>query len=100
MQQPCAVCVRLLPLCVSFTPPPSLGCMHARVCVQEEEKKAGGASAEHIEKPDHESTARMKHGTYDKIDNDGLVPPGAPHRARQVPSAAWPCLPACLGPCQ
>lgn len=77
--------------------PPPPGCVRACMRVQEEEKKAGGASAEHIEKPDHESTARMKHGTYDKIDNDGLVPPGAPRRAARPDGVR---VPACQGPCQ
>ena len=29
-----------------------------------------------IEKPDRQVTAGMKHGTYDKLDEDGVAPPG------------------------
>ena len=29
-----------------------------------------------IEKPDRQVTAGMKHGTYDKLDEDGIAPPG------------------------
>ena len=29
-----------------------------------------------IEKPDRQITAGMKHGTYDKLDEDGIAPPG------------------------
>ncbi|KAI8471554.1 MAG: RNA polymerase II second largest subunit [Monoraphidium minutum] len=43
---------------------------------KEEEKKQGSLVAEQIEKPDASNTAGLKHGCYDKIDEDGLAPPG------------------------
>lgn len=44
---------------------------------QEEEKKQGSLSKEEIKKPDPAVTEGMRHGTYDKLDDDGLCPPGA-----------------------
>ena len=44
--------------------------------VQAEEKRKGSLVQETIEKPDRESTAGMRHGTYDKLDADGIAPPG------------------------
>ncbi|KAJ9474848.1 DNA-directed RNA polymerase II subunit RPB2 [Pseudozyma hubeiensis] len=41
-----------------------------------EEKKVGVMQLEEFEKPHRDTTIRMKHGTYDKIDADGLVAPG------------------------
>ncbi|GFR49839.1 hypothetical protein Agub_g11780 [Astrephomene gubernaculifera] len=43
---------------------------------KEEEKKAGSMAREEIEVPDPVVTSKMKHGTYDKLDADGLCPPG------------------------
>jgi len=43
---------------------------------KEEEKKQGTLVVEHIERPDASVTAGLRHGCYDKIDDDGLVPPG------------------------
>ena len=43
---------------------------------QDMEKKVGVITMEEFEKPTRESTIRLKHGTYDKLDIDGLVPPG------------------------
>lgn len=40
------------------------------------EKKRGAVTMEEFERPDRLSTLRMKHGTYDKLDSDGLVAPG------------------------
>ena len=45
-------------------------------CVQAEEKKMGSMVQELIEKPDRSVTTGMRHGTYDKLDDDGLTPPG------------------------
>ncbi|SPO28990.1 probable DNA-dependent RNA polymerase II RPB140 (RPB2) [Ustilago trichophora] len=41
-----------------------------------EEKKVGVMQLEEFEKPHRDTTIRMKHGTYDKIDADGLCAPG------------------------
>ncbi|KAF4592204.1 RNA polymerase II subunit 2 [Ophiocordyceps camponoti-floridani] len=42
----------------------------------DQEKKVGLNYTEVFEKPFHQSTLRMKHGTYDKLDDDGIVSPG------------------------
>ena len=42
----------------------------------DQEKKVGLNYTEIFEKPFHQSTLRMKHGTYDKLDEDGIVAPG------------------------
>lgn len=47
--------------------------------LQDEEKKQGSMSREEIELPNPDSTMGMRHGTYDKLDEDGLVPPGELH---------------------
>lgn len=47
------------------------------MAVQAEEKKMGSMVQETIEKPVRENTAAMSHGTYDKLDEDGLAPPGS-----------------------
>lgn len=44
--------------------------------VQAEEKRKGSLVQETIEKPERESTAGMRHGTYDKLDADGIACPG------------------------
>nr|AJQ24545.1 RNA polymerase II subunit 2 [Periglandula ipomoeae] len=42
----------------------------------DQEKKVGLNYTEVFEKPFHQSTLRMKYGTYDKLDEDGIVAPG------------------------
>lgn len=43
---------------------------------KEEEKKMGTLTNENIERPDSMTTTGMRHGVYDKLDDDGLIPPG------------------------
>ncbi|KAF3907769.1 hypothetical protein AA313_de0210242 [Arthrobotrys entomopaga] len=40
------------------------------------EKRIGMTTIEEFEKPTRNNTLRLKHGTYDKLDEDGLVAPG------------------------
>lgn len=42
----------------------------------DQEKKVGLSNLEIFEKPMRTDTLKLKHGTYDKLDNDGLVAPG------------------------
>ncbi|KAI6782696.1 DNA-directed RNA polymerase II subunit RPB2 [Emericellopsis cladophorae] len=42
----------------------------------DQEKKVGLNYTEMFEKPFQPNTLRMKHGTYDKLDEDGIVAPG------------------------
>ena len=42
----------------------------------DQEKRIGMATVEQFEKPMRSDTLRLKHGTYDKLDEDGLVAPG------------------------
>ncbi|KAH8599105.1 RPB2, DNA-dependent RNA polymerase II second largest subunit [Bisporella sp. PMI_857] len=42
----------------------------------DQEKRVGMAMVETFEKPYRQDTLRLKHGTYDKLDDDGLVAPG------------------------
>lgn len=44
--------------------------------LQTEEKKQGSLVQESIERPNREITAGTRHGTYDKLDDDGIAPPG------------------------
>ncbi|BGP39455.1 DNA-dependent RNA polymerase II [Rhodotorula kratochvilovae] len=39
----------------------------------DQEKKSGQVQLEEFEKPTRDSTLRLKHGTYEKLDTDGLV---------------------------
>lgn len=41
-----------------------------------EERRTAGGESERIERPDRDQTAGMRHGTYDKLDDDGIAPPG------------------------
>jgi len=43
---------------------------------QDQEKMIGHSVVEQFEKPTRADTLRLKHGTYDKIDEDGIVSPG------------------------
>lgn len=42
----------------------------------DQEKRIGMTVVEEFEKPTRGNTLRLKHGTYDKLDEDGLVAPG------------------------
>lgn len=42
----------------------------------DQEKRIGMSVVEEFEKPMRSNTLRLKHGTYDKLDDDGLVSPG------------------------
>lgn len=42
----------------------------------DQEKRIGMSVVERFEKPMRMDTLRLKHGTYDKIDDDGLIAPG------------------------
>jgi DNA-directed RNA polymerase II subunit RPB2 len=43
---------------------------------RDEEKKQGTLIKEEFERPNRENTTGMRHGSYDKLDDDGLAPPG------------------------
>ncbi|KAI9140893.1 DNA-directed RNA polymerase II subunit RPB2 [Paraphysoderma sedebokerense] len=43
----------------------------------DEEKKVGLTQVEEFEKPSRETTLRLRHGTYEKIDEDGFIAPGS-----------------------
>ncbi|CAN4097057.1 unnamed protein product [Withania somnifera] len=43
---------------------------------RDEEKKMGTLVKEDFGRPDRESTMGMRHGNYDKVDDDGFAPPG------------------------
>src|SRR5450755_4053689 len=42
----------------------------------DQEKQVGATVVEQFEKPTRSDTMRIKHGTYEKLDEDGLVNPG------------------------
>lgn len=43
----------------------------------DQEKRVGMSVVEQFEKPTRSDTLKMKHGTYDKLDEDGIISPGA-----------------------
>jgi DNA-directed RNA polymerase II subunit RPB2 len=43
---------------------------------QDQEKMIGHSVVEQFEKPQRSETLRLKHGTYEKIDEDGIIAPG------------------------
>ncbi|CAD7697142.1 unnamed protein product [Ostreobium quekettii] len=51
---------------------------------KDEEKKQGSLLNEEIEKPDPSCTAGMRHLTYDKLEDDGLVAPGTNVHGKDV----------------
>ncbi|CCH43700.1 DNA-directed RNA polymerase II subunit [Wickerhamomyces ciferrii] len=42
----------------------------------DQEKRVGMTVVEQFEKPNRSNTLRLKHGTYEKLDDDGLIAPG------------------------
>lgn len=66
-----------------FSPPllllPTFGTerpFFSRLVKQDVEKRVGMQVLEEFEKPTRDNTLKMKHGTYEKLDPDGLISPG------------------------
>ncbi|CAI5967919.1 unnamed protein product, partial [Closterium sp. NIES-64] len=51
---------------------------------RDEEKKSGSMVNEEFERPNREITMGMRHGSYDKLDDDGIIPPGSRVAAEDV----------------
>ena len=62
---------------------------------QAEEKKQGSLVQEVIEVPDRSITVAMRHGTYDKLDDDGIAPPGTRVSGEDVIIGKVGTLPSC-----
>ena len=63
--------------------PPTL----SKTPAQDEERKTGSMVQERIQRPDRSTTLGMRHGTYDKLDDDGLTPPGTRVSGGPLPRA-------------
>jgi len=68
------------------------------VVVQAEEKKQGSLVQEVIEVPERGATVAMRHGTYDKLDEDGIAPPGTRVSGEDVIIGKVSRSPACGTP--
>jgi len=66
--------------------------------VQAEEKKQGSLVQEVIEVPERGATVAMRHGTYDKLDEDGIAPPGTRVSGEDVIIGKVSIIPACSPP--
>ena len=50
----------------------------------DQEKRSGAIMVDEFEKPTRDTTLRMKHGTYDKLEDDGLIAPGTNVRGEDI----------------
>lgn len=66
--------------------------------MQAEEKKQGSLVQEVIEVPERGATVAMRHGTYDKLDEDGIAPPGTRVSGEDVIIGKVSRVPACSPP--
>lgn len=66
--------------------------------MQAEEKKQGSLVQEVIEVPERGATVAMRHGTYDKLDEDGIAPPGTRVSGEDVIIGKVSIIPACSPP--
>lgn len=51
---------------------------------RDEEKKSGSMVNEEFERPNRDVVMGMRHGSYDKLDDDGIIPPGTRVAAEDV----------------